>query len=268
MVFATRRGVVKKTPLQEYANIRSNGLKAINLKEDEDGIKDELAFVGTANRDDTVICVSKKGHFVRFSLSDETIRPLSRIAAGVKGQRYRDQDELLAARIIPAESSENYDGLSLVTVTEAGFAKRTPVADYPIKGRGGMGSFVAKVTEKRGDLAGAVVVSEDDELLLIMESGMVVRSDVNQISPSGRTTQGVVFARPADGDSVISVARNVERDLPETDADRAAAENAPVAPATDAPVAADADVENADVAADADDAAETTDTPAAADDGE
>jgi DNA gyrase subunit A len=221
LVFATKRGIIKKTKLEYFSRINSRGIRALNFRENEDGLKDELVNVCLANSDDTLIMVSKNGNFVRIELHDEKIRALSRTAMGIKGIRFREGDELLAADIVPAEN----EGFDVVTVTEEGFAKRTPVADYAVKGRGGLGSRVAKVTEKKGNLLSALVTSEDDELLAIMQSGKVVRVKVNEIRETSRNSQGVIFAKSDDGDEILRIAKNVERDLPETDETRQGEEN-------------------------------------------
>jgi DNA gyrase subunit A len=234
LIFATKRGVVKKSHLSDYANIRQNGLKAITLRDDENGLKDELVAVQIADAKDTVVLVSKRGQAVRFSLADERIRPIGRTGGGVRGMRFKGDDELLAGIVIPetdGNSAISHDSkhnvehlqgtpLDLITVTCFGYAKRTPIDDYPIKGRGGSGVKVANVTEAKGDLVGATLTSEADELMVIMASGKVSRSATSEIRQSGRNTQGVTFARPDSDDSIVRVARNVERDLPETDADK------------------------------------------------
>ncbi|MDR1447786.1 MAG: DNA gyrase subunit A [Candidatus Ancillula sp.] len=216
LFFATKRGLVKKTKLLEFSNIRTNGLKAITLVEG-----DELINVCMANQKDTAILVSKGGQATRFNLLDEKVRPISRIGRGVRGMRFEKDDELLCARVIPSENAD----IDLVCITSGGFAKRTSISEYPINGRGGKGVKVAKVTEARGELVGAIEVMDEDELLVIMQSGKVLRSNVNQIRPTSRATTGVIFARADDGDMVIKVTKNVERDLPETDDMRAKAAN-------------------------------------------
>jgi DNA gyrase subunit A len=250
LFFATKRGVVKKTNLEDYANIRQNGLKAVNLKEDEEGLKDELIAAQLANPEDTALLVSRKGQAVRFSLSDEKIRSLSRIAAGVKGMRFRPEDELLSALVVPqtdGESRTTEDSqintellakteLDLITVTDLGYAKRTPIDDYPIKGRGGVGVKVANVTERKGDLVGAVLTTDSDELLVIMGSGKISRSAVGGekgIRQSSRNTQGVIFAKPGEDDVIVGIAKNVERDLPETDQNKNSIEDTPTASVED-----------------------------------
>jgi DNA gyrase subunit A len=208
LFFSTKRGLVKKTKLLEFSNIRTNGLKAITLVEG-----DELISVCLANQEDTVILVSKGGQATRFSLLDEKVRSIGRTGQGVRGMRFSGADELLCARVIPAENT----GIDLVCITSGGYAKRTAVSEYPIKGRGTKGVKVAKVTEARGELVGAVEVKEEDELLVIMQSGKVLRSNVNEIRPTSRATTGVIFARADKGDAIIEVTKNFERDLPETD---------------------------------------------------
>ena len=135
---------------------------------------------------------------------------MGRDTSGVKGMSFRDDDYLIKAAVGDAE-----DDLYVFTVTEQGFAKRTPVADYRVQGRGGLGIKVMKTTDDRGAVAGALLVHEDDEVLVIMTSGKVVRSDVSEVPAKGRDTMGVVFARPDQGDIVLGLARNSERDLGE-----------------------------------------------------
>ncbi|MDR2082168.1 MAG: DNA gyrase subunit A [Candidatus Ancillula trichonymphae] len=208
LFFATKRGLVKKTKLLEFSNIRTNGLKAITLVEG-----DELINVCLANQEDTAILISRRGQATRFSLLDEKVRSISRIGQGVRGMRFGKEDELLCANVIPAENTD----IDLVCITSGGYAKRTAISEYPIKGRGGKGVRVAKVTQVRGELVGAVEVKDEDELLVIMQSGKVLRSNVSAIRPMSRSTSGVIFVRADEGDAVIKVTKNVERDLPETD---------------------------------------------------
>jgi DNA gyrase subunit A len=218
LVFATKRGTIKKSRLADYENINRNGKKAINLIDVAEGQKDELVNVFLANPDDTAILVSKSGQAVRFSLAEEKLRTLSRTSIGVRGMKFRDGDYLLSAEAIASDTT----GLDLVCLTKGGYAKRTVVDEYPVKGRGTLGVRVAKITENKGDLVGALVVNEDDEMLVIMQSGKIVRSPIGEIRPSSRNTQGVIFTRADGGDEIISIARNVERELPETDASIAA----------------------------------------------
>jgi DNA gyrase subunit A len=206
LVLATRRGLVKKTRLQEYNSPRSAGLIAINLREDEDGQPDELIGAMLVDAGNDIILVSRKGQSIRFPANDESLRPLGRATSGVTGMKFRDGDEVLAAAVVLEDAY-------LFTVTESGMAKRTAltVDNYRQQGRGGLGIRVANLPEQRGDLVGALVVDEDDEVLVIMERGKIVRSAVDEVRATGRTTQGVNFAKPDKGDRIIAVARNVER---------------------------------------------------------
>ena len=204
LVLATRRGLVKKTRLGEYNSPRSGGLIAINLREDDDGKPDELVAARLVNADDHLILVSRKGQSIRFPADDDTLRPMGRATSGVTGMKFREEDELLNADVVTP-------GTDLFVVTEGGFAKRTAIGEYRVQGRAGYGIKVANLVEARGDLVGALVTEADDEVLVIMERGKIVRSAVAEVNLTGRTTQGVTFAKPDRGDRIIAVARNVER---------------------------------------------------------
>ncbi|MCB7135759.1 DNA gyrase subunit A [Cellulosimicrobium marinum] len=219
LVLATRRGLVKKTRLTEYDSPRSGGLIAINLREDDAGTPDELVAALLVDADDDLILVSRKGQSIRFPASDETMRPLGRATSGVTGMKFREDDELLSADVVE-------EGADLFVVTEGGFAKRTRLGEYRVQGRGGLGIKVANLVEARGDLVGALVTEADDEVLVIMERGKIVRSAVDEVNLTGRTTQGVTFAKPDKGDRIIAVARNVERRLGE-DRDTVGEESTP-----------------------------------------
>ena len=206
LVLATRRGLVKKTRLQEYNSPRSGGLIAINLREDGDGLADELVSARLVDVDDDLILVSRKGQSIRFHADDDTLRPMGRATSGVTGMKFRDGDELLSADVVTP-------GTDLFVVTEGGFAKRTRIDEYRVQGRAGYGIKVANLVEARGDLVGALVTDPDDEMLVIMERGKIVRSAVTEVNLTGRNTQGVTFAKPDKNDRIIAVARNVERRL-------------------------------------------------------
>jgi DNA gyrase subunit A len=145
---------------------------------------------------------------IRFSASDESLRPMGRDTSGNIGMHFRGDDNLLSASVI-----NDVDGAYVFVVTEGGFAKRTSVDQYRPQNRGGIGIKVAKLEEKRGDLVGALIVAEDDEVLVVAESGKVARSAVAEVPARGRDTMGVVFARPDEGDSIIGLAKNSERNL-------------------------------------------------------
>jgi DNA gyrase subunit A len=215
LVLATRGGLMKKTALAEYDTNRSGGIIAINLREGDELIQALLV-------DDTsdVLLVSKKGMSIRFTASDDSLRPMGRSTAGVIGMHFRGDDQLLAARVV---SDEGY----VFVVTEGGFAKRTAVDQYRIQGRGGLGIKVAKLQEARGDLAGALIVDETDEVLVVLESGKVVRSNVSEVPAKGRDTMGVVFARFAADDRIIAIARNSESTVEENAADELGQDSQP-----------------------------------------
>ena len=210
LVLATRRGLVKKTRLAEYDTNRSAGLIAINLREDEEGRADELVSAVAVNSDDDLILVSRKGQSIRFSADDDTLRPMGRATSGVTGMKFRDNDELLSADVVR-------EGSDMFVVTEGGFAKRTDISEYRVQGRNGYGIKVANLVEERGDLVGALITEAEDEVLVIMKKGKIVRSAVSEVNRTGRNTQGVTFAKPDKNDSIIAVARNVERNLGDSD---------------------------------------------------
>src|SRR5690606_11319924 len=204
LVLATRRGLVKKTRLGDYDSPRSGGLIAINLRQDDEGIPDELVAARLVNMDDELIHVSRKGQSIRFPADDDTLRPMGRATSGVTGMKFREDDELLNADVVTP-------GTDLFVVTEGGFAKRTAITEYRVQGRAGYGIKDANLLEARGDLVGASVTEAADEVLVIMERGRSVRAAVAEVTLTGRTTQGVTFAKPGRGDRIIAVARNVER---------------------------------------------------------
>ncbi|MGN6446534.1 DNA gyrase subunit A [Amnibacterium sp.] len=207
LVLATRGGLVKKTALAEYDTNRTGGIIAINLREG-----DELIQALLVEEDSDLLLVSRKGMSIRFTASDESLRPMGRSTSGVIGMHFREDDQLLAARVV---SDEGF----VFVVTEGGFAKRTAVDQYRVQGRGGLGIKVAKLQEARGDLAGALIVDETDEVLVVLESGKVVRSNVSEVPSKGRDTMGVVFARFAADDRIIAIARNSETIVEENAAD-------------------------------------------------
>lgn len=203
LLLATRNGLVKKTRLSDYDSPRSGGLIAVNLREG-----DELVSAGLAEAQDDVVLVSVKGQSVRFTATDEALRPTGRSTSGVTGMKFRAGDNLLAMQVVAADS-EPY----LFVVFETGMAKRTPLSAYRVQGRGGLGIKVAKATERGGDLVGALTVSDGDEVLVVMERGNVVRSAIDQVRATGRDTAGVKFATPGKNDSIVAVARNAETAL-------------------------------------------------------
>jgi len=201
LVIATKSGLVKKTNLEAYDTSRSGGVIAIKLREE-----DEVVSALLVNQSDDLLLVSNKGMSIRFSASDESLRPMGRDTSGNIGMHFRQDDFLLSADVIT-------DKGFVFVVTEGGFAKRTAVEQYRIQNRGGIGIKVAKLEEKRGDIVGALIVEEDDEVLIVLASGKVVRSAVSEVPARGRDTMGVVFARFDDEDSVLGLAKNSERNL-------------------------------------------------------
>ncbi len=200
LVLATRAGKVKKTELTRFDSNRSGGLIAINLAEG-----DELIGAALVSAEDDLLLVSRKGMSVRFRADDGQLRPLGRDTGGVKGMDFRTGDELLSMDVIRAdEERQRY----VFTVTDGGFAKRTAVAEYRVQGRNGLGTKAAKLNDDRGSLVGALIVSDDDEVMCIRASGSVTRSVVSEVRPTGRVSMGVTFVKLDAGDAVVAVARN------------------------------------------------------------
>lgn len=221
LVLATRSGKVKKTSLAEYDSPRQGGLIAVRLAADPETGEptDELIGAALCNPEDDIILVSKHGMSLKFRADDEQLRPMGRQTAGVQGMKFRDGDELLSMDVIWGDSDKD-----LFVVTNEGFAKRTAISEYRLQGRNGFGVKALQLAEGRGSLVGALVVSEDDQVMAIMKSGKVIRSDVSEVKRTGRTTQGVTFAKPDKGDEILAIARNAEKDdddeNDQTDADQ------------------------------------------------
>jgi DNA gyrase subunit A len=198
LVFATAQGIVKKTSFKDYDTpIRADGIIAINIRKG-----DELVQVRLTSGEDDIIMVSKSGHAARFN--EKLVRPMGRGTAGVKGMNVSDKGNRVLSMDIARNDTE------LFVVTENGYGKRTPVAEYPVKGRGTKGVLTAKLTEKKGGLAGALMVREHQELLFISQNGMVQRTGVSGISQQGRPTQGVRVMNLKASDRVSAVALVVE----------------------------------------------------------
>jgi DNA gyrase subunit A len=172
--------------------------------------------------DSEILLVSRKGMSLRFVAEESSLRAMGRSTAGVIGMHFRDDDSLLSASVVSASNGGDADAAAVFVVTEGGYAKRTAVSEYRPQNRGGLGIKVAKLTEARGDLAGALIVGGDDEVLVVLASGKVVRSSVAEVPAKGRDTMGVVFARFDDEDKIIAVAKNSERNLDTQDADDSA----------------------------------------------
>ncbi len=202
LVLATKAGVVKKTRLTEYDSPRSGGLIAVNLR---DG--DELVGVDLVSAADDLLLISRKGMSVRFHATDAQLRPMGRSTTGVTGMKFKSaDDELLSMSVI--REGEDPD---VFVVFENGMAKRTASSEWDAKGRATLGVKVANLTDKNGDLVGGLTVDENDQVLVVFAKGNVVRMAVKPVTRRGRNTQGMGFAKPGKGDSVVAVARNVER---------------------------------------------------------
>ncbi|GHF21402.1 DNA gyrase subunit A [Pseudolysinimonas yzui] len=221
LVLATRGGLVKKTALTEYDTNRTGGIIAINLREGDELVSALLVEDGT-----DVLLVSRHGMSIRFTASDAAMRPMGRSTSGVIGMHFRGDDSLLSASVV---GEQGY----VFVVTEGGYAKRTAVDQYRLQNRGGLGIKVAKLSETRGDLAGALIVEEDDEVLVVLAGGKVVRSAVAEVPAKGRDTMGVVFARFDDDDKIIAIAKNSERNIETADEAEAVDGSTETAPAAD-----------------------------------
>ena len=221
LVLATRGGMVKKSRLSDYDTNRTAGLIAINLREG-----DEVVSAFTVSAADDILLVSRNGMSLRFHADDASLRPMGRSTSGVTGMKFRDGDELISANVVT-------EGSYVFVVTEGGYAKRTSVDEYRVQGRNGFGIKVAKLVEDRGALVGGLIVDEEDEVLVVMSSGKVVRSNVNEVPAKGRDTMGVIFAKPGEGDSIIGVARNQDRQL--DDSDDETTENTEASESSEAP---------------------------------
>ncbi|WKK56755.1 DNA gyrase subunit A [Corynebacterium sp. P4-C1] len=198
LVLATRDGRVKKSRLTDYESARSAGLIAINLNEG-----DALIGASLVSADDDILLVSEQGQSIRFTADDEQLRPMGRATAGVKGMRFRGDDQLLAMTTVKEDDF-------LLVATSGGYGKRTPISEYNPQGRGGMGVMTFKYTPKRGKLIGALAVEEDDQIFAITSAGGVIRTEVNQIRPSSRATMGVRLVDLAEGNELLAIDVNVE----------------------------------------------------------
>jgi len=198
LVLATRSGLVKKSRLEDYGNVRSNGLTAINLRED-----DEVIAARLVSENEDLLLVSKGAQAIRFNASDEELRPMGRATSGVIGMRFNDGDELLGMYVVR-------EGEEVLVATGNGYAKRTPADQYPVKHRGGLGVVTAKIVEARGELVGALMVRPEDEVFAITSAGGVIRTRAAEVKQSGRQTMGVRLMNLAPGDSVVGLARNAE----------------------------------------------------------
>jgi DNA gyrase subunit A len=208
LVLATRNGLVKKTKLTDFDSNRSGGIVAVNLR---DG--DELVGAVLCSSEDDLLLVSAKGQSIRFSATDEALRPMGRATSGVQGMRFNTDDRLLSLNVV-------MEGTYLLVATAGGYAKRTAIEEYPVQGRGGKGVLTVQFDKRRGSLVGALIVDDDTELYAITSGGGVIRTAARQVRKAGRQTKGVRLMNLGAGDTLVAVARNAE----ETEADDAEAD--------------------------------------------
>jgi DNA gyrase subunit A len=198
LVLATREGLVKKTALRDFDSNRTGGVIAINLRDDDAVIAARLV-----SADDDLLLVSRKGQSIRFRADDDALRPMGRATSGVIGMRFKHGDELLAMMVVRPDAF-------VFTATDGGYAKRTPIDEYPVQGRGGQGVLTAKLTDDRGGLVGALMVDTGDEVFAITSGGGVIRTRADEVRPTSRATMGVRLINLGDGDAVVGVTRNAE----------------------------------------------------------
>jgi DNA gyrase subunit A len=203
LVLATKHGLVKKTRLTEYDSNRNGGVIAVAFRNESD----EVIGAELVGPTDDILLVSRKAQAIRFTATDEQLRPMGRATGGVFGMKFRDGDELLSMSVV-RDGTDSY----VFTVTDGGYAKRTAVEDYRVQGRGGLGIKAMKINEDRGSLVGGLVVTEGDEVLAIRSTGGVTRSPVRDVPAKGRDTMGVKYVALGAGDAVVAIARNAEDD--------------------------------------------------------
>lgn len=208
LVLATRNGLVKKSKLTDFDSNRSGGIVAINLRGE-----DELVGAVLCSSDDDLLLVSAQGQSIRFSATDEALRPMGRATSGVQGMRFNGDDELLSLNVVR-------EGTYLLVATSGGYSKRTGMEDYPVQGRGGKGVLTIQYDRKRGTLVGALIVNDDDELYAITSGGGVIRTAAKQVRKAGRQTKGVRLMNLGEGDTLLAIARNAdEPDEPDDNAE-------------------------------------------------
>jgi DNA gyrase subunit A len=199
LVLATKEGLVKKTRLVEFDSNRSGGIIAINLRGE-----DELVGAALIAAEDDLLLVSKNAQAIRFNATDDALRPMGRATSGVIGMRFTGADVLLAMEVVR-------EGMDVLVATGGGYAKRTPIDEYPVQGRGGKGVLTAKITERRGGLVGAVVINPNDELFAITSNGGVIRTPVKPVRRTrDRNTMGVKLMDLPEGVSLVAIARNAD----------------------------------------------------------
>ncbi|OBI91515.1 intein-containing DNA gyrase subunit A [Mycobacterium sp. 1245805.9] len=211
LVLATRNGLVKKTKLTDFDSNRSGGIVAINLRDN-----DELVGAVLCSSDDDLLLVSANGQSIRFSATDEALRPMGRATSGVQGMRFNADDYLLSLNVVR-------EGTYLLVATSGGYAKRTAIEEYPVQGRGGKGVLTVMYDRRRGRLVGALIVDDDSELYAITSGGGVIRTAARQVRKAGRQTKGVRLMNLGEDNTLLAIARNAEEAADEVvgDADEA-----------------------------------------------
>ncbi|MFE9321732.1 MULTISPECIES: DNA gyrase subunit A [Nocardia] len=204
LVLATKNGLVKKSKLSDFDSNRSGGIVAVNLRDD-----DELVGAVLCSADDDLLLVSARGQSIRFSATDEALRPMGRATSGVQGMRFNADDELLSLNVVRADTY-------LLVATSGGYAKRTAIEEYTPQGRGGKGVLTIQYDTKRGTLVGALIVDDEDELYAITSGGGVIRTAAKQVRKAGRQTKGVRLMNLADGDTLLAIARNADEPDPDS----------------------------------------------------
>ncbi|MGW4088960.1 DNA gyrase subunit A [Nocardia sp. NPDC004750] len=203
LVLATKNGLVKKSKLTDFDSNRSGGIVAVNLRDE-----DELVGAVLCSADDDLLLVSALGQSIRFSATDEALRPMGRATSGVQGMRFNDSDALLSLNVVR-------DGTYLLVATSGGYAKRTAIEEYTAQGRGGKGVLTIQFDAKRGTLVGALIVDDEDELYAITSGGGVIRTAAKQVRKAGRQTKGVRLMNLAEGDTLLAIARNADEPDPD-----------------------------------------------------
>ena len=198
LVLATRNGLVKKSKLIDFDSNRSGGIVAINLREG-----DELVGAVLCSAEDDLLLVSANGQSIRFSATDEALRPMGRATSGVQGMRFNEDDRLLSLNVVR-------EGTYLLVATAGGYAKRTDIEEYTVQGRGGKGILTIQYDRRRGSLVGALIVDDDTELYAITSGGGVIRTAARQVRKAGRQTKGVRLMNLGEGDTLIAIAHNAE----------------------------------------------------------
>jgi DNA gyrase subunit A len=198
LVLATRNGLVKKSKLTDFDSNRSGGIVAVNLR---DG--DELVGAVLCAAEEDLLLVSAKGQSIRFSATDEALRPMGRATSGVQGMRFNTDDRLLSLNVVR-------ENTYLLVATAGGYAKRTAIEEYPVQGRGGKGVLTVQFDRRRGSLVGALIVDDDTELYAITSGGGVIRTAARQVRKAGRQTKGVRLMNLGAGDTLVAIARNAE----------------------------------------------------------